>query len=120
MTKRSVLVAVTLVAVLGLVGVSIMNAQQPAQPVSDKPLIEKWAPTEWGPDDKAGAVNRTTPALVLKALKLVKLSRSWPVKGPTGFCKAWRMAALRPASGITTTPVGCGLRSIGLSLKLIQ
>jgi len=29
------------------------------QEVNDDPLNEHWAPSEWGPDDKAGAVNRT-------------------------------------------------------------
>jgi len=43
-----------------------------AQEVNDEPLDEHWAPVEWGPDDKAGAVNRTTPAMVLQAMKLVK------------------------------------------------
>ena len=27
---------------------------------NDQPLQENWAPSEWGADDKAGAVNRTT------------------------------------------------------------
>ena len=43
-----------------------------AQEVNDAPLTENWAPSEWGPDDKIGAANRTTPELVLKAVKLVK------------------------------------------------
>jgi kynurenine formamidase len=42
------------------------------QEFNDDPLTENWAPSEWGPDDKAGAVNRTTPAMVLKAIGLVK------------------------------------------------
>src|SRR2546429_2939373 len=105
MTKRSVLVAVTLVAVLGLVGVSIMNAQQPAPPVSDKPLIEKWAPTEWGPEDKAGAVNRTTPALVLKSMRLVKqgkvatLGKLYHSSIPAFGARSWTMS-------IPGTPTG--------------
>ena len=72
MARRSILVAVVVLAFLWLAGASLMSAQQPAQPVNDKPLTEKWAPTEWGPTDKAGAVNRTTPAMVLKALRVVK------------------------------------------------
>ena len=40
--------------------------------VNDEPLRDKWAPSEWGADDKAGAVNRTTAAMVLKAVGLVK------------------------------------------------
>ena len=43
-----------------------------AMAVNDAPLTENWAPSEWGADDKAGAVNRTTVAMVLKAAKLVK------------------------------------------------
>ena len=43
-----------------------------AQDFNDEPLNEKWAPTEWGPDDKVGAPNRTTPEIVLKAVGLVK------------------------------------------------
>ncbi len=42
------------------------------QEVNDDPLNENWAPSEWGPDDKAGAVNRTTPEMVLKAVGLVQ------------------------------------------------
>ena len=45
---------------------------------NDKPLTEKWAPSEWGKDDKAGAVNRTTSAMVLSAVKLVKLGKVAP------------------------------------------
>ncbi len=44
----------------------------PAMAVNDEPLTDNWAPSEWGPDDKAGSVNRTTPEMVLKELKLVK------------------------------------------------
>jgi kynurenine formamidase len=76
MARRLVLVAVTALAILGLVGVSLMSAQQPPPPVDDKPLTEKWAPTEWGPNDKAGAVNRTTSAIVLRGLRLVKQGKS--------------------------------------------
>ena len=42
-----------------------------AQDVNDEPLNDNWAPSEWGPADKAGAVNRTTPELVLKAVGIV-------------------------------------------------
>lgn len=76
MARRSLLAAVVVLAVLGLVGVSLMSAQQAPSPVNDKPLTEKWAPTEWGPNDKAGAVNRTTPAMVMKAMSLVKQGKT--------------------------------------------
>ena len=55
-----------------------------AHDVNDEPLTDNWAPGEWGADDKAGAVNRTTPEMVLKAVGLVKqgkvstLARSMP------------------------------------------
>lgn len=57
-------------ALLGLV--APVRAEPPAEPVNDAPLEEKWAPSEWGPDDKIGALNRITPELVLKAVGLVK------------------------------------------------
>ena len=37
-----------------------------AQEFNDKPLQENWWPSEWGPDDKVGAPNRTTPEMVLE------------------------------------------------------
>ena len=46
-----------------------------AADVNDAPLTENWAPSEWGPDDKAGAVNRLTPELVLKHAGLIKTGR---------------------------------------------
>ena len=39
---------------------------------NDEPLNQHWAPSEWGAQDKAGAVNRTSADMVLKAVKLVK------------------------------------------------
>lgn len=44
------------------------NAQQPPPKPNDKPFEEKWFPTEWGPNDKAGAINRITPQYVMKVL----------------------------------------------------
>ena len=51
---------------LGLLVCSQVLAQ------NDQPLRENWAPSEWGADDKVGAVNRTTPEMVLSAAKLVR------------------------------------------------
>ncbi|MCY4514904.1 MAG: cyclase family protein, partial [Candidatus Tectomicrobia bacterium] len=53
------------------VAVCLFAATAYAQ-IDDKPLNENWAPTEWGPDDRVGATNRTTPEMVLKAIKLVQ------------------------------------------------
>jgi kynurenine formamidase len=97
-------VAVGLV-MLAVVGVSFMSAQQPAQPVNDKPLTERWAPTEWGPNDKAGSVNRTTPAMVMKAMRLVKqgkvatLGKLYHSSIPAFGARSWTMS-------IPGTPTG--------------
>ncbi len=50
--------------------------QTSAQEVNDAPYEENWAPTEWGPDDKVGAPNRTTPEIVMKAVGLVKQGKT--------------------------------------------
>ncbi len=73
------------------------NAGAQALNVNDAPLTEKWAPTEWGPDDKAGAVNRTTPQMVLDAVGLVKqgkvatLGKVYAGDAPAFGSRGWRM-----------------------------
>jgi kynurenine formamidase len=68
-----------------------------AMAVNDEPLKENWAPGEWGPDDKAGSVNRTTPDMVLKATKLVKrgkvatLGKVYAQDAPAFGSRGWRM-----------------------------
>lgn len=53
--------------------VVIFNANSPiAGSVNDAPLLQHWSPSEWGSDDKVGAVNRITPQHVLYAIDLVK------------------------------------------------
>jgi kynurenine formamidase len=52
-----------------LVG-GVAFAQQD-EAMNDAPLEEGWWQSEWGPDDKVGAPNRTTPQMVLDAVKLV-------------------------------------------------
>ena len=69
----------------------------PAWAVNDQPLTENWAPSEWGPDDKVGAANRTTPEMVLKAAKLVKqgkvatLGKVYQQDAPAFGSRGWRM-----------------------------
>ena len=64
---------------------------------NDQPLSENWAPSEWGADDKAGSVNRTTPAMVLSAAKLVErgkvatLGKVYQSDAPTFGGRAWRL-----------------------------
>ncbi|MFQ5756367.1 MAG: cyclase family protein [Acidiferrobacterales bacterium] len=65
--------------------------------VNDQPLNEAWAPSEWGPDDKVGAINRTTPAMVLKAVRLVKrgkvatLGKVYAQDAPAFGSRGWRL-----------------------------
>lgn len=98
MARQSLLALVVCLAVLGIVGVSRMSAQQAPPPVNDKPLTEKWAPTEWGANDKAGSVNRTTPAMVMKALRLVKqgkvatLGKLYHSSIPAFGARSWSMS----------------------------
>src|ERR671911_2875398 len=47
-----------------------------AQEFNDTPLEENWWPSEWGPDDKVGSPNRTTPEMVLEAVGLVKQGKT--------------------------------------------
>ncbi len=81
--------AIALVVAAGLAG--------QAWAVNDAPLTEGWAPSEWGPDDKVGAVNRTTAAMVLKAVKLVKqgkvatLGKVYQQDAPFFGSRGWRM-----------------------------
>ena len=81
--------AIALVVAAGLAG--------QAWAVNDEPLTEGWAPSEWGPDDKVGAVNRTTAAMVLKAVKLVKqgkvatLGKVYQQDAPFFGSRGWRM-----------------------------
>lgn len=69
----------------------------PALAVNDAPLTEGWAPSEWGADDKVGSVNRTTPAMVLEAVKLVKrgkvatLGKVYQQDAPAFGSRGWRM-----------------------------
>ena len=65
--------------------------------VNDLPIAENWAPSERGADDKAGAVNRTTAAMVLKAAGLVKqgkvatLGKVYQQDAPAFGSHGWRM-----------------------------
>ncbi len=87
--KQTVLAAVAL-----LMGTTLSG---PAFAVNDEPLTDNWAPSEWGPDDKAGAVNRTTAAMVKKAAKLVKqgkvatLGKIYQQDAPFFGTRGWRM-----------------------------
>jgi kynurenine formamidase len=73
--------------------------------VNDRPLEESWWPSEWGPDDKVGAVNRTTPPMVLDALRLVrrgKVATLGKLYAPDIPLVPWRSYTMM----IPGTPVG--------------
>lgn len=91
---RSVHVLSTITALTATVAFA---GQLFAAEVNDEPLKDKWAPSEWGADDLAGAVNRTTPAIVLKAVGLVKrgkvatLGKVYAGDAPAFGSRGWRM-----------------------------
>jgi kynurenine formamidase len=61
-----------LAAAATTVFVATATGQATAQAVNDKPLTENWWPSEFGADDKAGAISRITPEYVMKVMPLVK------------------------------------------------
>ncbi len=79
------------------VGATLTCGTAVAQTVNDAPLNEKWSPAEWGADDKAGAVNRTTPQIVLKAVGLVKrgkvatLGKIYAADAPAFGTRSWKL-----------------------------
>lgn len=83
--------AIAAAAVLG----GPADAQSPGQ--NEAPLTEKWAPSEWGPDDKVGSPNRTTAAMVLKAAGLVKkgkvatLGKVYASDAPAFGSRSWKL-----------------------------
>jgi len=92
---------------LFVAALATLSAPAVAQlPVNDEPLTGKWAPSEWGPDDKIGAVNRTTPELVLKAVGLVKqgkvatLGKIYASDAPAVGSRSWKLIIPgRPTGG---------------------
>ena len=89
--KRLCVVVVIFAALL------TFNSVRPTLAANDEPLTNGWAPSEWGPDDKAGAVNRTTPEMVFTAVKLVKrgkaatLGKVYQQDAPAFGSRGWRL-----------------------------
>lgn len=77
--------------------VTLAAASAGAQAVNDKPLTEQWWPSEFGADDKRGAINRITPEAVMKAVKLVRQGRTATLGKyydrdiPMGGSRIWNM-----------------------------
>ena len=79
---------------------------------NDQPLSENWAPSEWGAEDRAGSVNRTTPDMVLSAAKLIKqgkvatLGKVYQYDAPTFSQRSWKLVI----PGLPTGTEGCCCR----------
>jgi kynurenine formamidase len=93
-------------AIIGIALAALTTSAAAQLPVNDEPLTAKWAPSEWGPDDKIGAANRTTPELVLKAVGLVKKGKSatlgkvYASDAPAFGTRSWKLVIPgRPTGG---------------------
>jgi kynurenine formamidase len=103
--RRSIIGRTALTVIF--VGFTAVATSQTLQgPVSDKPLDEKWAPSKWGAQDRAGSANHTSnSANITRALSTIKQNkaitigkfyhREAPAFGPRG----WQMT-------IPGTPTG--------------
>ena len=96
--------AVLSVVVLAFVEPAV--AQTLKGPVSDKPFTEKWAPSKWGANDRAGSANHTkNPANIKRALATVKQNKSITIgkyyhrEAPAFGPRGWQMV-------IPGTPTG--------------
>jgi len=75
------------------------------QAINDKPLTEHWWPSEFGPGDKAGAINRITPEIVLRASQLIRqgktatLGKYYDRDIPTSGSRIWNMVIPGTPSG---------------------
>ena len=91
--RKALPLAVALAAAISAAGIA--HAQSPG--LNDEPLTGNWAPGEWGPDDKIGAPNRTTPQIVLKAVGLVKqgkvatLGKIYAADAPAFGSRSWKL-----------------------------
>ncbi|MGY8958945.1 MAG: cyclase family protein, partial [Alphaproteobacteria bacterium] len=90
----TVAIAAGAIGMLAMAGGAVASG---AVATNDQPLTEKWAPSEWGADDKVGAANRTTAGMILKASKLVKqgkvatLGKVYQQDAPAFGSRGWRM-----------------------------
>ncbi len=68
-----------------------------------------WYPSRWGADDTLGAINHLTPELALRAVRLVKTGKSYPLGVVTG----WNSPAYPPRSySLTVLQPGDGTGSV--------
>jgi kynurenine formamidase len=81
-------------------------AQALKGPVSDKPLQEKWAPSKWGAEDRAGSSNHTKNAAnvkkalgTIKQFKVITIGKYYHREAPAFGPRGWQMT-------IPGTPTG--------------
>jgi kynurenine formamidase len=85
------------ICILAASAVAISTSFALAEDVNDEPLSDVWSPSEWGAEDKAGSVNRTTPEMVLNAIGLVKqgkvatLGKIYAGDAPMFGSRGWRL-----------------------------
>lgn len=88
------------------VGPGAAMAQALPGPVSDKPLQEKWAPSKWGADDRAGSSNHTKNAAnvkrafaTIKQFRVMTIGKYYHREAPAFGPRGWQMT-------IPGTPTG--------------
>src|SRR5215470_18977277 len=103
---RHLFTSSALIAVIVLTVVASGDAQKLPGPVSDKPLDEKWAPSKWGANDRAGSANHTSnSANITRALATIKQNKSITIgkyyhhEAPAFGARSWNMS-------IPGTPTG--------------
>jgi kynurenine formamidase len=68
---------------ISVIAVSLLIGSAPGKVwAANNPADEKWWPSEFGPDDQAGAVNYITPQKRVEAAKLVKQGKSLTIGMP--------------------------------------
>src|SRR5215467_4985902 len=103
--RHSVIRSAVLAAVLLSFAVAA-SAQTLKGPVSDKPIDEKWAPSKWGAQDRAGSANHTSnSANIARALATIKQNKAITIgkfyhrEAPAFGARGWQMT-------IPGTPTG--------------
>src|SRR4029453_4933283 len=106
MSMRRSIIGRTALTVIFVGFTAVATSQTLQGPVSDKPLDEKWAPSKWGPTDRAGSANHTNnPPNVPRALAPVKQNKAITIgkyyhrEAPAFGARGWQMS-------IPGTPTG--------------
>ena len=94
------------VAVGALCFAASASAQTLKGPVNDAPITEKWFPTKWGADDKAGSANHVKNSAnikralaTIKQFKAITIGKVYHREAPAFGARGWQMS-------IPGTPTG--------------